>query len=71
MILDMIEDAMATMKTEEIEVEAEKAEIEETEVDRTSMATAGQDLDGAARRLQASESLREATPWPPSQEECN
>ena len=52
--------------TEEIEVEVEKAEIEETEAERTSMATAGQALDGTARRLQASGSLLQATPWPPS-----
>ena len=57
--------------TEETEVEAEKVEIEEIEAERTSMATVGQALDGAARRLQASGSLLQATPWPPSQEDCN
>ena len=69
--LDMTEDTIATRKTEETGVEAEIAEIEETEVGRTSMATAGQDLDGAARRLQASGSFLQATPWPPSLEDCN
>ena len=68
---DMIEDSLATRRIEEIEVEVETTEIEETMEDKTSMATAGQGLDGAARRLQASGSLLQATPWPQSQEDYN
>ena len=63
-IVDRIEGSTATRRTEETEVEAETTEIEEIMEEITTMATTGQGLEGAARRLQASGSLLQVTPWP-------